>query len=124
MQTNNEVSLKAASGASIAPFTLVAMTADGVAPCGAEDRAIGYVLPGDLNREYPTIHLFGFYAELIQSATESIAVGDEVECAADGKIAKLTTGEPLGVAVEAGSTADGRVDVVVYSGFVPTPAAT
>jgi len=115
MQTNKEVSLPAANAAEIAPFTLVKMTATGVAVAGAADRAIGYVLPGDLNREYPTIHLIGIYAELIQSTTEVIAVGDQIEQDALGKIKKFDgTGTAIGVAVTAGTTADGRIDAILY----------
>ena len=122
MQTGPVASLHAANDAEIAPFTMVKMTSGGVAAAGANDRPIGVVLPGDLNRNYPTIQLLGFYVEAIMGDGTDIAAGDELEMAADGKIVKKSTGNPIGVAVTAGTLVGDRIEAIVYGGPIPTPS--
>ena len=120
MNPNNVVSLKADPDAIPAPFTRVKMTAVGVAAAGATDRAIGIVLPGDLERNYPAVQLFGAQIEAIQGNATAIAAGDELEAAADGKMVKKTTGQAIGVALQAGAQADDRLDAIIY--FEPVPS--
>ena len=114
MQTGNIVSLHAASDAEIAPFTRVKMTSTGVAVAGAADTAIGSTLPGDLNRNYPTVQLFGDYVEAMLGADAAVVAGDEVEAAASGKVIKKNTGDAIGVAITGGTLTNDRIDVVIY----------
>lgn len=121
MNTENVISLEAVS-AELLPFRHVTMTANGVDYAGPYDRAIGYTLPGDLNRDYPSIHLFGWLTESTLGNGTAVVRGDELEQAADGKLVKKTTGNAVAVAVEDASADGERFRAVHYGAPVPTTA--
>lgn len=121
MNPHNEASLEAVSE-DLLPFRTVKMTVDGVDYCGPYDRAIGTILPGDLNRGFPTIQLFGSLIEAEIGNATAVARGDELEQAADGKFVKKTTGNAVAVACEAASAAGDRIDAVYYAAPIPTTA--
>lgn len=114
MNTNPVFSLPSSDEA-LEPFRRVKMTAAGVAYCAAEDASIGTTLAGDLNRDQAAIHskAVGIHnAET--SAAGAIAVGDEIQGSADGKITKLAAGTAIGVALEAVAEAGAVIRVVYY----------
>ena len=92
-----------AAAADITPFARVKMTSTGVALAGAADVAIGTFLPADpgMDRE-AAIQPFGIglHFAIIGNGTD-VAVGDELQPAAGGKLVKKTTGPTVAVACEA-----------------------
>lgn len=124
MNTGNIVSLSAKPGVDILPFELVTMTATGVDKCGALDRALGQALPGDLNREYPAVQLFGSQIEAIMGNDTDIAAGDELEQAAAGRFVKKTTGTGVAMALSAGEDTGDRVDAIFFYASAPEAPAT
>lgn len=103
-------------------FRRIKMTADGGALAGVGDVSVGTSISGyndpggdtSLAIQPPE---FGIHFATMGSDTD-IAVGDEIEAAADGKIVKLATGPAIGVALEAGSDT-GDVIRVKYYGIQP-----
>ena len=104
-----------AASAVLAPFRRVKMGANGVEYAGAADAHIGTTLPGDLNREQAAVQskAVGIHNATTADAT-AIAVGDEIEGAADGKVVKKDENPAIGVALEAVAEADAEVRVVYY----------
>jgi hypothetical protein len=122
MNTSPVVSLQAVSDA-LLPYRTVKMTAAGVDYAGPYDRAIGVILPGDLNRDYPSVQIIGILGEAVLGNATPVVMGDELEQSADGKLVKLTTGEPVAVALEGATTADEDQFEVVYYAAPKPPAA-
>jgi hypothetical protein len=126
MQSSNALSFTAkASTAFVAHRRMKLLAAGTIDYAGVNDRAIG-TLQTDINADEPSksrgavvkfcegIH-FGTYG----SAT-ALAVGDELQAAANGKITKRTTGVCIGLALETAS-ADG--DVIRYLPIEPGETA-
>lgn len=110
MNNENVVSLKAV--ADLLPFRRVKMTALGVDYADAGDLAIGATLPGDLNRGYPTILLFGRYVEAVLGNGTDVVQGDRLDAAADGKYVKHTSGIVVAVAVGGATQENDRFDAI------------
>lgn len=95
---------------------LVKKTATGVDLCGATDKVIGSVHHDVKITQACDVLLFnGFptHFMVVGNAT-AIAVGDEVEQLASGKIGKFVTGQKVGVALEAATSADSIIRVMAY----------
>lgn len=117
MQNTSPVFSVPASATDLAPYRLVKLGATGAAYAAPGDSPVGTLLPGDPGDElYSAIHglEFGVHFATMGSNTD-IAVGDEVQLAADGKVVKLASGPALGVALEAGSDTDDVIRVRYYS---------
>lgn len=112
MNTENVISLEAVR-ANLLAFRRVKMTAAGVDYAAAGDLCIGTILPGDLNRDYPTIQLTGRYVEAVLGNATDIARGDLLEGAADGKLVKHVAGVVIGVAVTGATEADDRFEAIL-----------
>jgi hypothetical protein len=112
MNTENVISLQAVS-ASLLAFRRVKMTPTGVDYAGVGDTCIGVILPGDLNRDYPTIQLCGRYAEAVLGNGTDVIRGDDLEAAADGKLVKQVAGAIVAVAVTGATEALDRFEVIV-----------
>jgi len=100
----------------LVPFRRAKITAAGAAYAGATDEAVGTLLPGDPGMdEHAAIQdlTFGIHFATMGS-NDNIAVGDEVEAAADGKVVLLANGPAIGVAMEAGSDAGDQIRVKYY----------
>lgn len=113
MNVENVISLKAVGD--ILPFRALKMTANGVDYAGAADKVIGWSLPGDLNRNYPSVQLHGRFIEATCGSATAIAVGDEIEQAANGKYIKKNAGTSVGVAITAGGNDGERFDAIMYA---------
>jgi hypothetical protein len=102
MNYNNVVSLPAAVNLGGQEHTAVKLTATGVDIAGAADRVIGTVIRGAAAGSAVDVFLKseGFRFVRIGNAT-AIAVGDELEQAANGQFVKKTTGTAAALAIEA-----------------------
>lgn len=117
MLDSNKLSFQAADSTALAANRRVALNSSGkIDYAGAADRAIGTLLTdidasivahrvGAVLQFATGIH-WGTYA-----SSTALAVGDELQAAANGKIDKRTTGACVGIAVET-AAADG--DVIRY----------
>lgn len=115
MNQNNIFSLPAAA-TDLVPFRRVKMTSTGVNYAGATDAAIGTLLPGDPGDETQAAiqgSECGLHFATVGSAT-AIAVGDEIEGAASGKVVKKASGTAIGVATEASTASDDVIRVRYY----------
>jgi len=112
MNTENVISLEAVSDA-LLPFRRVKMTATGIDYCGVGDTCIGVILPGDLNRLYPTVHLAGKFVEAVAGNATAIVRGDNLEAAAGGKLVKQVAGAIVGVAVTGATEEDDRFEAIL-----------
>lgn len=114
MNTNPVFSLPG-KNAKTEPYRRMKLTATGVDYCAAEDASIGSSLPGDLNVEQATLQSksVGIHNAETSAAT-AIAVGDEIQGAANGMITKLAGGTAIGVATETSSAAGNIIGVVYY----------
>jgi len=97
------------------PDRRMKLSATGAEYCGAEESSIGTSLPGDLNTEQVTLQsrAVGIHNAETSAAT-AIAVGDQIQGAADGKITKKASGTAIGVATESSSAAGSVIGVVYY----------
>jgi hypothetical protein len=121
MQNTSPVFSVPASATDLVPFRRAKVTATGAAYAGADEAAVGTLLPGDPGDDlYSAIQdlTFGVHFAVMGSDT-NIAVGDEIEAAADGKIVKLAAGPAIGVALEAGTDEDDMIRVKYY----PSPGS-
>ena len=112
MNTGTVISLEAV--ADLLPYRAVKMTATGVDYAGAADEAIGFTLPGDLNRNYPSVQLHGSYIEATAGNATAIVRGDLLEGFAGGKYVKRTAGTIIGVAVSASGATDDVFEAIIY----------
>jgi hypothetical protein len=117
MNSENVISLEAVS-ANLLPYRRVKMTAAGVDYAGAGDLCIGHILPGDLNREYPTIQLTGRYVEAELGNATDIVRGDLLEAAANGTLVKQVSGTVAGVAVSGATEAGDRFEAILTGGEI------
>lgn len=115
MQNTSPVFSLPASATDLEPYRRAKVTSTGAAYAGSGESAVGTLLPGDPGDDlYSAVQdlTFGVHFATMGSNTD-IAVGDEVQAAADGKIVKLSAGPAVGVALEAGSD-DGDIIRVKY----------
>jgi hypothetical protein len=116
MQNTSPVFSVPASAADLAPYRRAKITATGAAYAGSGEAAVGTLLPGDPGDEEQSAVqdlTFGVHFATMGSNTD-IAIGDEVEAAADGKIVKLSAGPAVGVALEAGVDENDVIRVKYY----------
>lgn len=117
MNTAPVISLPTASD-DLVPYRLVKMTAGGVAYNGAGDTPLGTLLPGDPGGQTQAALQTldnGIHFATIGNGTD-IAVGDQLQAAADGKVVKRTTGPLLAIALEAGAELDDVIRVRYVTG--------
>jgi hypothetical protein len=122
MQNTSPVFSVPAAATDLKPFRRVKLTAAGAAYAGPGDTAVGTLLPGDPGDDLQAAVqdlTFGVHFAVAGSGTD-IAVGDEVEAAAAGKVVKLAGGVAVGVALEACGDEDDMIRVKYY----PTSPAT
>lgn len=105
-------------------FRRITMTATGGDLAGVSDKALGtsvsgYNDPGGDTSLAVQDLSFGIHFATMGSNTD-IAVGDEIEAAADGKVVKLSAGPAVGVALEAGSDTGDIIRVKYYPGSMPS----
>lgn len=112
MNVENVISLEAVGD--ILPFRSLKMTANGADYAGAADKVIGWSLPNDLNRNYPSVQLNGRYVDVTCGSATAIARGDEIEQAANGKYVKKNAGTAVGVAVTPAGADGERFDAILY----------
>ena len=112
MNVENVISLPAVGD--ILPFRNLNLPAGGVDYAGAADQVIGWSLPGDLNRNFPSVQLNGRFVEATCGSATAIAPGDEIEQAADGKYVKKNAGTTRGVAITAGGGDGTRFDAIIF----------
>lgn len=108
----NVISLEAAI-AEPAPYRSLKVTVDGVNYAGVGDTVIGITLPGDLNRNYPTVQLIGRFAEGELGNGTDVVRGDLLEQAANGRFVKHTTGKIAAVAWSGASETGDRLEMIV-----------
>lgn len=116
MQNSSPIFSFAAAADDLVPFRRVKITSTGAAYAGVADVAVGTLLPGDPGGDTTAAiqgHEFGIHFATMADGT-NIAIGDEIEAAANGKIAKLSTGAAIGVALEAGTDTDDMIRVRYY----------
>jgi hypothetical protein len=113
MNSENVISLQAVS-ANLAPFRAVKVAAGGVDYAGAADEVIGFTLPGDLNRDYPSIQLHASFIEAEAGNGTDIVRGDTLEQAANGTYVKRTAGTIVGVAWSGATEAGDRFEAFIY----------
>jgi hypothetical protein len=113
-------SYTASSGAMVA-YRRVKLGSDGkIAYAGPADVAIGALL-ADIDSTIPARDTAGVLRPAVGSCyavydgAQTLAVGDEIEAAANGKITKRVAGRRIGIALETAS-ADGDTIRVVYEG--------
>lgn len=102
-----------ASATDLKPFRRVKITSSGAAYAGADDAAVGTLLPGDPgNADHAAVQdlTLGLHFATIGNGTD-VAVGDLLQPAADGKLVKQTTGKAVAVALEACTDADDQIRV-------------
>lgn len=117
MQNTSPVFSVAASATDLVPFRRVKMTSTGAAYAGAAEVAVGTLLPGDPGDETQSAVQgleFGVHFATMGDGT-NIAIGDEIEASANGKVIKLGSGPAIGVALEAGTDEDDVIRVRYYS---------
>lgn len=114
MNVENVISLFA--DAELLPHRAVKVTTTGIDYAGAADIAIGITLPGDLNRDYPSVQLIGRYAEAVLGNATDVVRGDALEQAADGKLVKATTGKIVAVAWTGATEAGDRFEAIYLPG--------
>ena len=112
MNTENVISLEAVSDA-LLPFRRVKMTAAGIDYAGVGDTCIGVILPGDLNRLYPTVQLAGIYVEAVLGNGTDVVRGDDLEALAGGKLVKQVAGAIVAVAVTGATETDDRFEAII-----------
>lgn len=118
MLDSNRLSFASNSGA-LAAYRRVKLNSSGkLEYAGASDIALG-TLQTDIDTAEPSKtfgavmqHAFGIHYATYGSAT-ALAVGDEIEAAASGKVTKRVTGARAGIALET-AAADGDIIRVVY----------
>ena len=113
MNSENVISLQSAL-AEPAPFRAMKVTANGLDYAGAGDRVIGFTLPGDLNRNYPTVQLHASYIEAVLGNGTDVVRGDELEQAANGQYVKRTTGAVAGVAWSGATESGDRFEAFIF----------
>ena len=118
MNVENVISMFA--DAELLPFRAVKVTSTGIDYAGASDICIGVTLPGDLNRDYPSVQLFGKYVEAVLGNGTDIVRGDALQQAADGKLVKHTSGKIVGVAWTGATESGDRFEAIL----LPTSSAT
>lgn len=119
MNSENVISLQAVS-ANLLPFRRVKMTATGVDYAGASDRAIGLLLPNDLNRDQVTVQLVGTYVEVELGNATAVIRGDLLQAGADGTVVKRTSGSIIGVAVSGAVNSGDLIEAILYRDPLPT----
>jgi hypothetical protein len=112
MNTNNVVPFEAV--AELLPYRRVSMTAAGLDYATAATRCVGITLPGDLNRNYPSVQLLGILAEAVLGNATDVVRGDALEGAADGKLVKKAAGVAIAVAVTGATEAGDRFEAIYY----------
>jgi len=112
MNTENVISLEAVSD-TLLPFRRVKMTALGIDYAGVGDTCIGVILPGDLNRLYPTVQLAGIYVEAVLGNGTDVVRGDDLEALAGGKLVKQVAGAIVAVAVTGATETDDRFEAII-----------
>jgi hypothetical protein len=112
MNSNNVISLPAV--ADLLPFRAVKATALGIDYAGAADKVIGFTLPGDLNRNHPTVQLHGSFIEAVLGDGTDIAAGDELEQFAGGTYIKKGAGTAVGVALAVATIVGDRFNAVIH----------
>lgn len=120
MQNTSPIFSIPAAAVNTPTFIRIKMTATGGAAAGlsATDTAIGTTVSG-YNDPGGDTHLavqdigFGIHFATTGSAT-AIAVGDEIEAAAAGKIIKKNANAAVGVALEASAATDNVIRVKYY----------
>lgn len=113
MNTEVVISLPV-SATDLEPYRRVVYGASGLAYAGATDSAIGTLLPADPGGDQAgAVHNrnVGLHFATIGNDT-NIAVGDELQGAADGKLVKRTTGPLEAIACEACTDEDDIIRVV------------
>lgn len=113
MNSENVISLEAVS-ANLLPFRAVKVTSTGVDYAGAADEVIGFILPGDLNRNYPTVQLHASFIEAELGNATDVVRGDTLEQAANGTYVKRTAGTIVGVAWSGATEAGDRFEALIY----------
>lgn len=112
MNSENVISLEAV--ADLLPHRAVKMTATGIDYAGVADEVIGFTLPGDLNRNYPSVQLHGSYIEAVAGNATDIVRGDSLEQAAGGTYVKRTAGSIVGVAVSGASETGDIFQAIIF----------
>lgn len=103
MQNSSPIFSFPASATDLEPFRRVKLGSTGAAYAGVQDVAVGTLLAGDPGDDAISAIQgldFGIHFATIANGTD-VAIGDELQAAADGKLAKLTTGPAVAVALEA-----------------------
>jgi len=118
MNSENVISLEAV--ADLLPFRAVKVAAGGIDYAAAGDTPIGFTLPGDLNRRYPTVQLCASYVEAVLGNGTDVVRGDLLEQASDGRYVKRTTGAVAGVAWTGATEAGDRFDAFITHRMVVT----
>jgi hypothetical protein len=116
MQNSSPIFSVPASADDLVPFRRVKIGSTGAAYAGVLDRAAGTLLPGDPGDDTVSAVQgleFGIHFATIGNGTD-IAVGDELQAAADGKLVKRTTGPAVAVALEACTEEDDQIRVRYY----------
>ncbi len=104
MNYNNVISLPAAANSLLAgkEHVAVKLTATGVDIAGATDRVIGTLVRGAAAGSAVDVFLKSEGTRFVRIGNATaIAVGDELEQAADGQFVKKTSGTPAALAIEA-----------------------
>lgn len=119
MQDSNRLSFQAKAATALTANRRVKLLAAGTIDyAGVGEVAIGTLFT-DIDAAVPskavgTVFQHGFGIHwATNDGTTAIAVGDEIESAANGKITKRLSGERIGIALEA-SSVDGDVIRVIY----------
>jgi hypothetical protein len=112
MNSENVISLEAVGA--LLPFRAVKVTAGGLDYAGAADEVVGFTLPGDLNRTFPTIQLHGSFIEAELGNGTDVVRGDTLEQAANGTYVKRTAGTIVGQAWTGATEAGDRFEAIIY----------
>jgi hypothetical protein len=113
MNQSNIISLPV-SAANLEPFRRMTFGPTGLAYAGASDPSIGTFLPADPGMDTTGAiqpRGIGIHFAVIGNSTD-IAVGDELQAAADGKLVKKTTGFTEALALEACTDEDDQIRVI------------
>jgi predicted RecA/RadA family phage recombinase len=117
MNTGHVVSAVAAEDLSGKEFALVKLTSTGVAVAGASDKIIGTVIRGAAAGHAVAVFLVKNGLQFVTVGNNTaIAVGEELEQAANGTVVKKTTGTAVGVAWEAApaNANTGKIRAILY----------
>ena len=112
MNTGTVISLEAV--ADLLPYRAVKLGAAGIDYAGAADEVIGFTLPGDLNRNYPSVQLHGSYIEATVGNSTALVRGDLLEGFAGGTYVKRTAGTIVGQAIGPASVTGDVFEAIIY----------